>query len=138
MRLPRLAIVLCAATGGILALGGCSVLGKVTMQHSQALYAKWTDAPTSGGNDTVPPAFVPHDATHLTLRTLNSGHGAILSYVSTEQPDPALCTPGALEGKPRLDANWWPATKPPAEGLVCSPDWRLFEIDGTSYAWSEI
>jgi hypothetical protein len=117
------------------ALTGCAALNAATAQHTQVFYPKWTDAPTSGEPTSVLPRFVPHDATNVNLRTL-AGHGKTMRFTSASPVDPTLCQPGKLTGRPRMESNWWPETKPPTEGTVCSSGWRLFELDGTTYGWT--
>lgn len=136
MAFSRILPALSAACVCVFALSGCSVALLMTSQTSQVLYARWKDAPTSGDAAVVPPAFVPHDAKIVTVRTLRDGHGSILRFTSKSRLDPQLCSSGHLTGRPRLDTNWWPIAKPPAEGMRCSPGWRVFVRDGTTYAWS--
>jgi hypothetical protein len=119
-----------------LALAGCSGLYAVP---TQADYPRWADSQAQlAGDESAqlpkPPGFVPHDATDLYVRTLSSG-AAIITYTSGQSPDASLCKPAELSGHPSLDANWWPVGKPPAEGMLCSPGWRVFDDNGVTYAW---
>ena len=105
------------------------------MKHHQVDYARWLDAPRHGGPQAALPAFVPHDATNIYLRTLLDGSGATLTFTSPDPVNPELCTTGQLTGRPRLDSTWWPIEKPPATGMLCSPGWRVFVDEGVTYAW---
>ena len=116
-------------------LTGCSAINAATAQHTQVTYPSWADAPTHGSATSVLPAFIPHDAKNVSLRTLD-GRGETLRFTSPSPLDSSLCRPGELTGKPRIDSNWWPTTKPPAEGTLCSSGWRLFELDGITYGWT--
>jgi hypothetical protein len=136
MTVPRDLLVLATAGCCLLALSGCSALGLMGTPTSQVVYSRWKDAPKKGSADVVPPAFVPHDAQVINLSTLRDGHGSILQFTSKRPLDPGLCREGRLTGTPQLDTNWWPIAKPPAEGLLCSPGWRVFVQSGTTYAWS--
>jgi len=136
MTVPKSLLALAAACT-LLMLSGCSAVGVLGLQTtSQVVYARWSDAPRTGDPDVVPPAFVPRDAKVVTLRTLLDGHGSILRFTSKSPLDPRLCRAGTLTGRPRLDTNWWPIGRPPARGMRCSPDWRVFVRSGTSYAWA--
>ncbi len=115
-------------------LTGCSELRDLGLSHKQVDYASWADAPKHGSVASVPPSFVPHDASDLYIRTLLDGSGATITFKSTEQLSPALCAPGPLTGKPRLDSNWWPDANPPADGMICD-GWRVFESHGATYGW---
>jgi hypothetical protein len=136
MSIARSLLAFAAAACCLLAVSGCSALGLVASQTSQVLYSRWKDAPKTGGADVVPPAFVPHDAKVVSLRTLRDGNGSILRFTSKSTLNPRLCKPARLRGRPALDTNWWPITKPPARGVLCSPAWRVFVESGTTYAWS--
>lgn len=128
-----------AAVLGMAALGlaGCAAI--TGSQPTQADYPTWSDVhPANQQTSTslpVPPAFVPHDATQILVRALPTG-ASILTFTSTQQPDPTLCHSGTLTGSPKLDANWWPIGKRPAQGLVCSPGWQLFTVSGVTYGWT--
>jgi hypothetical protein len=138
-------VALATAIGAVLGVGavslaGCSAISSIyDGQPTQADYPSWSDVHTINQQTSAtlpqPPAFVPHDATQIYVRVLPTGP-AILTFVSTQQPDPLLCHPGSLTGKPNLDANWWPIAKPPAEGLLCSSGWRLFTAGGITYGWT--
>jgi hypothetical protein len=128
-------------------LTGCSAIAAINNVPTQGDYPTWADSqgPHSGTSATgavettglpKPPAFVPHDATGIYVRTLKSGQ-SILTYSAVGAPDPSLCHAGALSGKPKLLANWWPITKLPTEGTVCSPGWQVFSISGVTYAWHD-
>jgi hypothetical protein len=136
-----------AAVAVAVSLTGCSTLAAINNVPSQGDYPTWADSqgPRSGTSaqgavETTglpkPPAFVPHDATGIYVRTLTSGQ-SILTYSTATDPDPSLCHTGALTGKPKLLANWWPITKLPTEGTVCSPGWQVFSISGVTYAWHD-
>ena len=127
------AVAVALTAGLALALTGCSGLYAVP---TQADYPRWTDSRLQLAGDELPrpPGFVPHDATDMYVRTLSTG-AAILTYTSGQSPDASLCKPGALSGHPSLDANWWPVGKPPAEGMLCSPGWRVFDDGDVTYAW---
>lgn len=136
MPFARSLLAFAAAASCLLVVSGCAALGLVASQTSQVLYSRWKDAPKTGGADVVPPAFVPHDAKVVSLRTLRDGNGSILRFTSKRPLNPLLCTPARLTGRPALDTSWWPITKPPAKGTLCSPGWRVFVDSGTTYAWS--
>jgi hypothetical protein len=131
-RIPLVAAVAIACAS---VLTGCSALASLQNQPVRAVYARWSDAPHTTDPQITPPAFVPHDATRIYVQTLPNGHGAILTYRSRHAPDRALCTTGALSGRPRLDYNWWPDSKPPAKGTRCSPGWQVFREGDATYAW---
>jgi hypothetical protein len=133
----RILLVAVAATLSAIGLSGCSVVASVANSPTQVVYAKWKDAPHTSDPMVTPPAFVPHDAKDIYVQTLPGDRGAILTYRSKQQLDPSLCTSGRLTGRPRLDYNWWPDTKPPAEGTRCSPGWRVFGVKGVTYAWRD-
>lgn len=114
-----------------LCLAGCSVLAIATEQHTQVFY------PTLAGTHvaSVVPAFIPRDAKDVTVRSL-AGHGRTLRFDSTTPLDSTLCRAGELSGRPHMNSNWWPTSKPPAAGQVCGAGWQLFEVDGTTYGWT--
>ncbi|HEY2643944.1 MAG TPA: hypothetical protein VGI56_09350 [Galbitalea sp.] len=118
-----------------LCLSGCSIFGLIGTKHRQVDYPRWQDAPHRGGSQTALPAFVPHDATDIYLRTLLDGTGATLTFTSPDPLSSELCRPGELTGSPRLLSTWWPNEKPPDTGMVCSPGWRVFVDEGVTYAW---
>jgi hypothetical protein len=125
-----LAAIACAST-----LSGCAVLAPLQNQPVRAIYAHWSDASHTSDPQLTPPAFVPHNATKIYVQTMPNDRGAILTYRSKKGPNSKLCKHGALVGKPHLDYNWWPDTKPPAEGMKCSPGWQVFREKGVTYAW---
>lgn len=136
-----------AAIAVVATLTGCSALDAINSVPTQGDYPTWADsqgahAGTSAQSAAAttglpkPPAFVPHDATGIYVRALPSGQ-SILTYSSANNPDPGLCHAGALTGKPKLLANWWPITKPPATGTVCSPGWQVFSIGDVTYGWHD-
>jgi hypothetical protein len=133
----RIRWVIGAALIGLCCLGatGCSALALTGMKHTQVDYARWLDAPRHGGPQAELPAFAPHDATDIYLRTLLDGSGATLTFTSPDPVNSRLCTTGSLTGHPRLDSTWWPIEKPPATGMLCSPGWRVFVDEGVTYAW---
>jgi hypothetical protein len=140
---PRTARTVIAATIAALALAtsltGCSAIAKINDLPSQGDYPTWADAHTAEATSSTlpkPPSFVPHDAVGMYVRKLNSGQ-AILTFQSSAQPDSSWCTSGTLSGKPKLLANWWPISKLPAEGFVCSPGWQVFEKDGSWFGWND-
>jgi hypothetical protein len=130
----RLSAIVAVAIAGTL-LTGCSAYTQATMQHTQLDYSSWADA--TGAAASTLPGFIPHDAKNLNLRTL-PGHGATLRFTSAASVSSPDCSSGALTGKPRIQSNWWPTTKPPATGTVCSGGWRLFVVDGTTYGWTPL
>lgn len=81
------------------------------------------------------PAFIPPDATEVTIRSL-PGHGQTLKFVSATPLDSALCHAGTLTGRPRINSNWWPTTPPPSSGMSCNSGWQLFTVDGVTYGWT--
>jgi hypothetical protein len=139
VRFARVALILVATTTA-LTLSGCSVVSSfaaVTTVPKQGDYPSWADTQAPRDESTpAPPPFVPHDATHMYVRTLPSGD-SILTYRSSTAPDPNLCDPGELTGRPPLDSTWWPITKPPPEGERCSSGWRVFELHGVTYGWRD-
>ena len=130
----RAAAVTAVVASGIL-LSGCADLHSLGLKHVQVDYASWADAPKHAGPTSTPPAFVPHDASDLYLRSLLDGTGAAITYKSTEPVDTSKCVAGALTGKPRLDSNWWPIGPLPRTGLVCPHGWQVFVRDGVTYGW---
>ena len=118
-------------------LAGCADLRQLGMTHEQVDYPSWADAPTSGGPASVPPAFVPHDASNLYLRTSLVGKGATITYTSPESVEASKCVAGVLTGKPRLDSNWWPERTTPTDGMVCPHGWQIFQLDGVTYGWRD-
>lgn len=118
-----------------LGLTGCGALDLTGMKHTQVDYANWMDAVGETTPSTELPAFVPHDASDIYLRTLLDGSGATLTFTSTSPLSLTLCKPGRLTGKPRMQSDWWPIEKPPATGMLCSPGWQVFVSDGATYAW---
>ncbi len=142
--LPHTVATVAVAFALAFALTGCSALAAINNVPTQGDYPTWADARGPGTGTSAqgatsssalpkPPAFVPHDATGIYVRSLASGP-SILTYSAAASPDPSLCHAGALSGKPKLLSNWWPITKPPTEGTVCSPGWQVFSIGGVTYA----
>lgn len=133
-RTRRSALVIAAAAFALTSsLTGCSALALATAQHTQVFYPTLSTAGPKAASEV--PAFVPQDATDVTVRSL-PGHGKTMQFVSTTALDASLCHPGELSGKPRINSNWWPTAKLPTEGTVCASGWQLFELDGTTYGWS--
>ena len=144
IRIVTLALVAVAVSS---ALTGCSAIAAFNSSPTQGDYPTWADSQgphsgtsAQGASSTAglpkPPAWVPHDATGMYVRSLPSG-ATILTYSSASQPEASLCHAGALTGKPKLLANWWPITKLPTEGTVCSPGWQVFAIGGVTYGWHD-
>jgi hypothetical protein len=117
------------------ALAGCATIKSVTDTPVQGDYPTWADSVNSSTPLALPPAFVPHDATDMYVRVSTDSTAKIITYTSKSQPDPALCKAGNLTGKPQLDTTWWPNTKLPATGELCSPGWQLFTVAGETYGW---
>jgi hypothetical protein len=136
MPVARSLLAFAAAACCLLLVSGCSAIDIVTAQTSGVVYSRWSDAPKTGATDAVPPPFVPHDARIINLRTLLDGRGSILRFTSKRPLSPRLCKPARLTGRPALDTNWWPISRPPARGMLCSSGWRVFVDSGTTYAWS--
>jgi hypothetical protein len=127
----RLALATAALAALTLSLTGCTALMAVESPPVQTDYRSFPASVTTP--TTAPPEFVPHDATAMYVRVRMMDDAAILTYRSPTAP--AGCTPGALTGHPKLDSNWWPIGKPPAEGELCPSGWQLFDEDGATYAW---
>ncbi|MDQ1529136.1 MAG: hypothetical protein QOH77_926 [Actinomycetota bacterium] len=131
----KLALVTTTALALTLALAGCATIKSVTDTPVQADYPTWADVANSTTPTALPPAFVPHDATNMYVRASTLSSAEIITYTSKTPPDATLCKPGTLTGAPTLDTTWWPNTKPPATGELCSPGWRLFTVAGETYGW---
>jgi hypothetical protein len=127
----RLALAATALAVSAVALAGCSMIPTVDSPPVQADYRTWpADIQPSSP---PPPAFVPHDATAMYVRVRMADDAAIITYRSPTQP--TGCAPATLAGRPKLDSNWWPDGKLPAEGVLCPSGWQLFDKAGVPYGW---
>jgi len=130
-RIVVLAFALALALAAGSTLAGCAMPGA---NEKELSYEVYQDAPQRGDADFVPSSFIPTDAQNLRIRVVTDGPGSVVSYESPTEPLGEDCQPGSFGDEPLLHAAWWPHDIP-ADGLICG-DWRVFEVDGTTYAFS--
>ncbi|TBN57747.1 hypothetical protein EYE40_10310 [Glaciihabitans arcticus] len=130
----RTALALGAAAVLTVSLSGCSFVEELATHEKELSYDSWADAPARGDLAFVPADFIPHDATDLHIRTQTSSTGKLYAFEAETPLDTELCTPGVLSGTPPMDTEWWPE-EIPTDGLVCAPDFQVFEVDGVTYGF---
>ena len=134
MKTSRLPLALSAVAIAAVSLSGCSIIEELALHEKELAFETWDDAPTRGDLAFVPAEFIPHDASDLRIRTETDGTGKLYAFETETALDPELCTASVIEGKPTLDASWWP-DEVPVDGWMCAPEWRVFEVEGVTYSF---
>ena len=127
----RRIVALAVLAVAVAAIAGCAMLGVGNVRERS--FEVYQDAPQRGDPAFVPSSFIPADAENLRIRASADGPDAVVSYESPTDPLGEACQPGSFGDEPQLRADWWPNDMP-VEGLICG-DWRVFEADGTTYAF---
>jgi hypothetical protein len=128
----RTAALAAIALAPAITLAGCALVGGGN--ERELSYEVYQDAPQRGDSDFVPSSFIPTDARNLRVRVVTDGPGSVVSYESPTGTLGEGCQPGSFDDDPLLRAAWWPDDVP-SDGLICG-DWRVFEENGTTYAFS--
>ncbi|WP_405615048.1 hypothetical protein OG292_18510 [Streptomyces sp. NBC_01511] len=110
------------------------------------------DAPESGDGEGlfVLPAWVPDDATDVTVKVRTTGNAKLVRFTLGDTPlklgDEKACTEGAFTDGPKLEANWFADDSGDADDAAnwdgvrtdCSEQYqyRVAVKDREVYAWS--